>query len=658
MDTKKHVSSDLQQSYSWIITEIQDYLAEAKKYRATWEVRSYVDESFYQWNHRVVFDSKTNRLITLPLKSDQEYHIWKVRKIVRGVRNMITKNDPRWHPNSSRTQRVTDEEKRVASAILQNVYKEDHLKSKIKDLITHGLTKTLSWAFIWYDNEKKDVDIFIEDPFNIYTSPDGRLEWPVFVWKYIIRAIRKSLSDIKNSSLYKNWKFSDDLSKIEASSKMAESDMKHDLLSKDYQIPVDDNGSAIVIELYVMDSASENKKDSISDSISPEEDQMNLDSEKRVRIITMVWNVIIRDELTEYNQFPFIAYQPERDKGLLYSPSWINPLIHLNKALNDGYSNRADWLDIFAKWRYVVQKWTKFSVVKWRNGQIIEYTGSRPVKEDTWHLPNEVNIHLSDTERFMEDIGGIHSESTWRLSNSELSGVAIAQLQAADNNNVSEPVDNLKEFMQEMAYRILWIGSNFYWMREIDTEEWKEIVIGANVKKEISERVWEFKDDIVEIKAIRSIEVEIIPWSAFSDLQSRQDLVELRSLWVAIPDRLIIDAYKLWNTEMIMREYEDEQKRKQEMEDSIEWMEAKQAELENKKILEWANIVAQAPENHEIHLAVHASLLQQIKWTPQEQLLVQHMLQHEAMFAPENQTNWMSPNDKKKISPNQQQWMI
>ncbi|MBT3853896.1 hypothetical protein HOF65_08365 [bacterium] len=59
---------------------------------------------------------------------------------------------------------------------MQAVYKEDHLKDKLKDLLTHSLTKTLAWTFVGYDNRKKDIDIFIEDPFNIYTSPDGRLE--------------------------------------------------------------------------------------------------------------------------------------------------------------------------------------------------------------------------------------------------------------------------------------------------------------------------------------------------------------------------------------------------------------------------------------------------------------------------------------------------
>ena len=641
--------SKLQTKYSDIISTFDNYLLESKDYKNTWEIRSFVNESFYEWNHRVVFDTVAKQLTTLPKTNDSQYTIWKIRKIVRWVRNMILKNDPRWHPTSSRTQRISQEEKNVASALLQAIYKEDHIKDKLKDLLTHSLTKTLAWAFVNYDNNKKDIDIFIEDPFNIFTSPDGRLEWPVYVWQYLIRTVRKSLSDIKNSSLYKNWEFKEDLDMIEADPRMAESDYKNSILVQDYKIPVDENGSAIIHELYMMQPVKDKNKKKLENTTSPEEDQLqHPNKEIKVRIITKVWNIIIRDEMTDFDQFPFLAYQPERNKWLLYSSAWIDPLIQLNKALDEWYSNRADWLEKFAKGRFLVQKGSKFSVIKGRNWQVVEYTGSKPQMMEAGNLPQEVNIHLNETERFMEDLWWIHSESTWRLSWWALSWVAIAQLQASDNNNVSEPVDNLKTFMEELAYRILYLWSKFYNLRELDIETWESKRIIWSEVKEVVEwatgsKLWK---DIVEIKPIRNIEVEIVPGSAFSDLQARQDLVELKWLWVAIPDSLIIDTYKLWNTEVIMNQYEAEQAEKEAQQDWEEWLEAKQAELENMKLLEWANIVAQQYENHEIHLAVHGSLLWEIWEWAQSQLLIQHMQQHEAMFAPENQ---MTPPEWQSI---------
>jgi len=50
---------------------------------------------------------------------------------------VITKNEPRWHIKNSRNEKLTDEERKIASAVLQQKYKEEHIKDKLKDLITH-----------------------------------------------------------------------------------------------------------------------------------------------------------------------------------------------------------------------------------------------------------------------------------------------------------------------------------------------------------------------------------------------------------------------------------------------------------------------------------------------------------------------------------------
>jgi hypothetical protein len=56
----------------------------------------------------------------------------------------------------------------------------------------------------------------------------------------------------------------------------------------DYQIPTDENGSAIVKELYILEKVSKKKEIELKDNISVEEDQLYLEDESRVRIITMV----------------------------------------------------------------------------------------------------------------------------------------------------------------------------------------------------------------------------------------------------------------------------------------------------------------------------------------------------------------------------------
>ena len=55
---------------------------------------------------------------------------------------------------------ITDHET-ITSAV-----KISKIKDKLKDLITHSLTKTLWGMYVWYDDRKSDIDSFVEDPFN------------------------------------------------------------------------------------------------------------------------------------------------------------------------------------------------------------------------------------------------------------------------------------------------------------------------------------------------------------------------------------------------------------------------------------------------------------------------------------------------------------
>ncbi len=89
--------SERQKDYEAIVQSFDKRLKEAKSYRNKWEIRSYVNQCFYEGNHTVVFNAQTRSFETTPLKDDNSMAIGKVRKIVRGVRNSITRNDPRWH---------------------------------------------------------------------------------------------------------------------------------------------------------------------------------------------------------------------------------------------------------------------------------------------------------------------------------------------------------------------------------------------------------------------------------------------------------------------------------------------------------------------------------------------------------------------------------
>lgn len=66
-------------------------------------------------------------------------------------------------------------------------------------------------------------------------------------------------------------------------------------------------------------------------------------------------------------------------------------------------------------------------------------------------------------------------------------------------------------------------------------------------------------EKVTKIKGFDTIDVDIIPGSAFSDMQARQDVVELRKLGVKIPDSFILDTYKIGNTADLIEKFNEEQ---------------------------------------------------------------------------------------------------
>lgn len=653
--------SELQNQYKDVLKTFNELLTDAKVYRNKWEIKSYVNESFYEGNHSLVFNTKTGNFESL-MTSGNQYAIWKTRKIVRWLRNSILKNDPRWHANKWGELAASDDEIDAAYALLKSVWKRCHLKDKLKDAVTHSVLKTTAWVYVWFDRDNDDFDVFVEDPFNIYTSPDGRMEWPVFVGSYMLRTVARSLNEIKSNPIYKNWPAKDDLDCLETTDQMAESEMKAKLLSDEHVIPRWKNGMCLVHELYTLEKVNkelskedkkewetkEHEKKEIDDLYVPQEDQLFEKSEYRIRILTKVGNIIIRDEMTDYKTFPFIGYQAERNTGKIYHPAWIEPVIALNKALDDAYTNRAEWLEQFAKGRYLLKKGVKMSIVRAKNGQIVEYEGNTaPTLLERGNLPQEVSIHMADTERYMEDIGWQHSDSMGRASGDK-SGIAIAQLQAADMNNVSEPVDNMRTFLEELSYRILDMADSHMWLRPVTDENGKDVqIIGASKAKQVEQKSAKKISDVIRIKPLRNIDVEIIPGSAFSDMQMRQDLIELRKLELPIPDELIMDAYKLGNTQSMLKKWKDEQEEKMENQDWIDGLEAKQADLETQKLLNGVPISPQEWENHSVHLAIHTAALQNFKeWDPRAELLMNHCRETEALL------NW--PQPQVQWQPNQQ----
>lgn len=78
------------------------------------------------------------------------------------------------------------------------------------------------------------------------------------------------------------------------------------------------------------------------------------------------------------DRYPIIAYQPERMGGRLYPTPWLDPVIELNKSLNNIRSNIEERTMMFAKGRWAARNDENISSITDQNGQIVYYDNIPP----------------------------------------------------------------------------------------------------------------------------------------------------------------------------------------------------------------------------------------------------------------------------------------
>ncbi|MCP3681107.1 MAG: hypothetical protein GY861_00315 [bacterium] len=194
---------------------------------------------------------------------------------------------------------------------------------------------------------------------------------------------------------------------------------------------------------------------------------------------------------------------------------------------------------------------------------------------------------------------------------------------------MSEAIDNLRTFLSKAGEMILQVASeNISKPLKINDGNGDMNVVGSNANADMEKLGAKDKDDTIKIKPFKNIKVEIIPGTAFADAQVKQDLLLLREKGVMIPDEYLLDAFKIGDTDEILSKMRlDEEKNKNPDIDI--------ATAENKKMIMGLEVMADLTEDHRIHKAIHARLLQANKNNPEvAQMIVNHIKQHEAFERP------------------------
>lgn len=531
---------------------------------------------------------------------------------MRAIRNQVTSFRPKWEvlptvPDSKSSQNQA----RYAQRLLDYYFDKLKLKTKIKETVTQGLLYSVGgpWQVI-YNPLTKEVDIWMLDPFDYFVDPLAENHNDA---EGVIKAARRPMTEVTRNPEYSLF------ARKEISSgdpTLAASEYKQFMIQAIKSVSpriVDSSPMLILKEGYFR-----RRKET-----------------GEVYMVHCIWtdqNItpLLYEEL-DTDEFDFVVYRADLNPKEIYGESWIKHVMPINRALNILESSAFDYNYKVAKGRIVVDRDAGVRAIHNVHGEIIEKNRGATVESlDMAPLPVAVAQQIERMWRYMEDISGIHEASLGRIPTGVKTGVGIAELKQADATSQDDLVDNLEDFLTEVAIKLLKKIAQHYdepkIVKDLGAREGQAdyfAVVGKKFNKPKKEPIPGHEKqvkigadwfDIAEIGDDNNIRVTIGSWLGYTKEALQQKVLQYFQLQL-IDQKTALKLLEFGDIDSIVQQTRMESILKRPPvpgpngEPGVDQMEL--ANAENDMLLEGKPVPPNETDDHLVHIAMHQEALGQ-----------------------------------------------
>jgi hypothetical protein len=425
----------------------QERVAISKDERTRWEAFVATCMGFADGQHKRWYDDEGGYHV----KTEEDHEVFRTVNLINshlGIHiSRLTANDPRWHPVSSEGATISRDEIDVANAILQNTwegepYGDDSFKFTSKLNIRYGFLQGRDLVYIYYDDEYERPAVQRFDMWDVYSDPSSQ---SLREKQWLDIALPKGVEWLKQQK--KNGYNKELLNLLNADHILAESGIKAGYIQS-------------------VGGGNARGRDTVMTHYTFEVDAERGSVWHRVVVPTMGAGedgedgVLFKQELKGYDDKAlklcdlFDSFAPVETGRFYERPpvfDWISP----QKTVNKMYSGIENYIDCFIQGKWILRDEDVDIPRAGAQGQKIIGDPGDVQAIELQPLPSTHFQHLNTAIAQLEQISGVHSESMGRQGGSAESGVAIAQLQALDEQNSADAVDNFKMYLGRVALKVL-----------------------------------------------------------------------------------------------------------------------------------------------------------------------------------------------------------
>lgn len=585
------------------------------------------------------YNNKTNT-VTMGMQAQSRIPVNITQAALRSIRNQVTAFRPKWEVLPNRLDTEAKMNATYSGKLLDHVYRRMRLKKTIKETVTQGLLFSVGgpWEIGWdseivnEDGSKGFIYIWETDPFDFYVDPNCTDGLAFSDAEGLIKTVRKNVWEVRSNPHYEVSA----RMKVMPDNRQASSTYKQFLLQAikyqgQYSTP--DNETCIVYQ-------GKFKKRAEDGTVTMEH-------------ITWVDSVEVPLEYKEVKSadYPYRMYQADLNPLEVYGEGWARHVIPINKVINVLESSQFDYNFKYNKGRILMDKNSGIRMIDDQHATIIEKNRGADVRPFPLQpLVPSTETQIQRMRLYFEDISGAHDVSLGRIPVGVHSGIGIAELKQADATNQDDLVDNLEDFLVEVAKKVLkTVSENLTFPQLIkatniagDADYFAIIGEKAGGKRSKNEvKIGKKSYPLAVISDDNSIDVQIGSWLAYSKQQRQQELKNLYSTGV-IDQRTLLEHLEFGDIEQIISRTKKEaiiKKRRdlQQIGKATDVTEEELAMSENQMLIEGnTDIMAMPTDDHDLHIAVHDQYRTY-------DLVNLHIEEHEAMLREERAVSKTAP---------------
>jgi hypothetical protein len=575
-----------------------------RRYDYEWMVRDLFRRGYHFSRYQ-----PTTQTVILASKQSAKIPINLCAAAMRSIRNQVTSFKPKWECLPRFTTEESKVQARYTGMFLDYLFDHLRLKHKIKETITQGLITSVGIWRVLYDEQRKEVRIYLVDPFDLYIDPYAET---VDDAEYMIMAARKPLSWVLNNPDYDEEARAQIVS---PEARLAYSEYKQFMIQavkNMAQYQTDRNATVIVFD-----------------------GEFRIWKEGKSFIRRAIWTDQNTDPLyykdTEEEDYTFAVYQADINPKEIYGESWMKHTMPINRVIDMLESSIYDYNHRVAKGRIVVDRDAGVRTIHNVHGEIISKNRGSEVRAlDMPALPISVASQAERMMTYFEDISGAHDASLGRVPAGVKSGVGVAELKQADSTNQDDLVDNLEDFLEDVARKVMSVVSKEYTSYQVvqalghveEEAKYFAVVGKGSGKKGSADDAHKGKVkigpdwlDLVVIGDDNNVRVTVGSWLGYTKEMMQQKVEKYIAAGI-IDQKTGLRLLEFGNIDSIIQETRKEQLLKsrltqqpQQGQHPGEQDQYTLAQVENQMLLEGKPIKPDPHDDHEVHIAVHQDAL-------------------------------------------------